>query len=80
MNDSGRLQAAIAGLECALALTLMDEANPPLEDVDHLEIEIVLMQTGAVQAIRAGTFLDPDDVRPVAPVGRVSKPRDPDIP
>src|SRR2546423_1565348 len=70
LHDAGRLEHAVPGMEGLLALTLVDERHPALENVEHLEVALVLVQAGRVQLMRtARSGLDPDHVRAELPVG-----------
>ena len=58
VHDPGRLQHAVAGVERVLAVPLVDELDPALEHVEHLEVAEVLVQAGGVQVViaRAGAL------------------------
>src|SRR5262245_23670449 len=72
VHDGRRLQHAIALGEGVLALTLVDELDPAVEHVEHLEVTEVLVQARRVQLVLAGrVLLDPDDVGAELSVRRV---------
>src|SRR5262252_7847822 len=63
VDDGRRLQHAVALAEGVLALPLVDEADPSLEDVEHLEVAQVLVQAGGMEIVRARpVLLDTDHV------------------
>src|SRR2546427_621326 len=65
VHDPRRLQDAIALAEGVLAVALVDELDPAVQHVEHLEVAVVLVQAGRVQLVVAGRFLlDPDRVSP----------------
>src|SRR6185369_9489634 len=67
-----RLQDAVALGERVLAVILVDELDPAVQHVEHLEVAVVLMQACGVQIVVAARFLlDPDRVGPELPVRRV---------
>src|SRR5262249_8897975 len=75
VHDARRLQDAIALREGVLAVALVDEPDPAVEHVEHLEVAEVLVQSGRVQIVIAGgLLLDPDGVGAELAVGRVLDP------
>src|SRR5256885_1334228 len=48
VDDAGRLQDAVALLERVLAVALVDERDPAVQHVEHLEVAVVLVQAGRV--------------------------------
>src|SRR5207249_7944659 len=72
VHDPGRLQDAVALAEGMLAVALVDELDPTVQHVEHLEVALVLVQAGGVQVVTAGRLLlDPDDVGAKLPVRRL---------
>ena len=69
MNDSSGLEAAIARVECVLTLPIIDEFNPTLEDVNHLEVEVVYMRPGGPKRFMA-VFLDTKNMSIEHAIGR----------
>src|SRR5262249_34121510 len=75
VHDPGRLQDAIALRERVLALALVDDPDPAVEHVEHLEVTEVLVQSGRVQIVIAGRLLlDPDRVGPELAMRRMLDP------
>ena len=75
VDDAGRLEHAVALAERALALAFVDEPDPALEHVEHLEVALVLVQACRVQVVSAPRVrLDPDHVSAELPVGRLVDP------
>src|SRR5262245_6078260 len=71
VHDAGRLQHAVARAERVLALSVVDEPDPTLEDVEHLKVTLVLMQAGGVQVVSAARVgLDTNHVGAEATVRR----------
>src|SRR5215831_952564 len=69
VHDGRRLQHAVALTESVLPLPFVDEADPPLEDVEHLEVAQVLMQAGGMEIVGARpVLLDADHVGAELPV------------
>src|SRR5215831_9399538 len=61
VHDGRRLQDAVALGEGALAVALIDELDPAVQHVEHLEVAEVLVQPRRVQLVLAGrVLLDPD--------------------
>src|SRR5215475_734258 len=78
VDDGRRLQHAVALAEGVLALPLVDEADPSLEDVEHLEVAQVLVEAGGVEIVGArSVLLDADHVGAELPARGV---RDPEVP
>ena len=77
MDDTRWLQHAVASAEGGLALLpFVDEFDPSLQNVEHLEVAEMLMQAGGVEILVAGTvLLDPDHVGADLAVGRVCDPK-----
>src|SRR5213594_507307 len=69
VDDPGRLEHAVAGVERVLAVVLVDELHPALQHVEHLEVALVLVEPGGVQVVGAGAvLLDADHVGAELPV------------
>src|SRR5215831_2593749 len=64
MYDAGGLQHAVSGAERKLALlALVDETDPALQHIEHLEVAQMLVQAGRMHVVIARVvFLHPDDV------------------
>src|SRR5262249_16766235 len=52
----------ITSLEGMLSLAFIHELYPAFQYIEHLKVAEMLMQTGGVQVMRAGIFLDADDM------------------
>src|SRR5262245_15173167 len=57
VDDARGLEDAITRLERVLAVALVDEPDPALEDVEHLEVAEVPVEAGGVQLVVARRFL-----------------------
>ena len=71
MHNAWRLQAAIARAKRVFAVAGVGEFDPAFQDVDHLKIELVLVQAGGMQCTVVFAFLHADDVRLELAVGRL---------
>jgi len=68
MNYPRRLQNTITSLECVLSFAFIHKLNPAFQYIEHLKVAEMLVQTSRMQIMRAGIFLDADDMGSELPV------------